>query len=385
MSRQQKRPWGAGSIHLRGDGRWTGQLFVTESTTGRRRRRTLYGKSREDVEEKLRTLVDLERRGEPIAPNSLTLAAYLEEWLNTVVSVRVRPNTLAGYRYHVDRYLKSGIGRRPLGSLTAREVRVYLDKLRGEGVGTRTVQYVHSTLRAALEDAVREEIIGKNVAKLVRVPRPPKQDRAPLTLDEVKALLQATREHRLHAMFVVFAVLGLRRSEVLGLMWADVDLDAGTLLVRHGLQRVDGKLLLLPTKTLRSRRTVALPELVVEALRAHRRRQRHEREHLGPRWGDLGYVFTTPVGTPIDPRNCSRVVQEACKTAGVRVVRLHDFRHGCVSVLLGMGVPPRTVMDIVGHTTLELTMNVYGHVSLDEKRAAMHRLGGLLDNDEGAK
>jgi integrase len=99
----------------------------------------------------------------------------------------------------------------------------------------------------------------------------------------------------------------------------------------------------------------------------------------------LGFVFTTPVGTPIDPRNCSRVVQDACKAAGVRVVRLHDFRHGCVSVLQGMGVPPRTVMDIVGHTTLELTMNVYGHVSLDEKRAAMDRLGGLLDGDEEAK
>lgn len=385
MSRQRKRPWGDGSIHLRRDGRWSGQLFVTESTTGRRRRRTLYGKTRDEVAERMQELLDLERRGEPIAPSTLTLSDYLDEWLTSVVSVRVRANTLAGYRYHVDRYLREDIGKRPLGSLTAREVRVYLDRLRARGVGTRTVQYVHGTLRAALEDAVREEIIGKNVAKLVRVPRPVKQDRTPLNVDEARMLLRQTREHRLHAMLVVFVVLGMRRSEVLGLMWEDVDLDQGTVLVQRGLQRIDGELRLLPTKTLRSRRTVPLPGLVVEALREHRRRQGQEREQLGPRWGDLGFVFTTPVGTPIDPRNCSRIVQDACRSAGVRVVRLHDFRHGAVSLLLGMGVPPRTVMEVVGHSTMDLTMTVYGHVSLNETRAAMNGFGRLLENEEGAK
>ncbi len=111
----------------------------------------------------------------------------------------------------------------------------------------------------------------------------------------------------------------------------------------------------------------------------HRGRQDAERQALGANWPDLGYVFTTPIGTPIDPRNCTRVVQRQCEVAGVRVVRLHDFRHGCVSVLLGLGVPPRTTMEIVGHTTLEMTMTVYGHVTLDDKRDAMRRLGDLLD------
>ena len=314
-------------------------------------------------------------------PATLTLEAYLREWLTQIVAVRVRGNTLSGYQFHIDRYLAPDLGRKTLGRLTAREVRLYLDSLRKRGVGARTVQYVHSTLRAALEDAVREEIISKNVAKLVRVPAPPKTEREPLTVDEVRAFLKSSRDHRLYAMFVVFAVLGMRRSEVLGLRWDDIDLDQGFLQVRRGLQRIDGQLTVLPTKTARSRRTVPLPGFVTRVLRSIARPRRLERRDLGERWPDSGYVFTTPIGTPIDPRNCTRMVQEACKKAGLRVVRLHDFRHGCVSVLLSLGVPPRTTMDIVGHSTIEMTMNVYGHVSLDDKKDAMDRLGDLLDED----
>jgi integrase len=311
----------------------------------------------------------------------LTVGRYLREWLDQVVVQRVRPNTLAGYRYHVDRYLVPGLGRRRVARLSGRDVRIYLEELRHRGVGARTVQYVHATLRAALEDAVREELLERNVAKLVRVPAPVRVERQPLTVDEVRVLLRATRGHRLHALFVVFALLGLRRSEALALRWADVDLDEGVLKVRGGLQRVDGQLMVLPTKTPRSRRSVPLPPVVVERLVEHRERQLSERDELGTGWPDLGFVFTSVVGTPLDPRNCTRVVQLACERAGVRKVRLHDFRHGCVSVLLDMGVPPRTAMEIVGHTTLEMTMNVSGHVSLESRREALNRLGDLFEED----
>jgi integrase len=250
--------------------------------------------------------------------------------------------------------------KRRLGQLSARDVRQLLATLAADGVGERTAQLAHAVLRAALEDAVREEIIARNVAKLVRAPRPVKQEREPLTVHQVRELLKATRDHRLHALFVVFALLGLRRSEALGLRWDDVDLDAGVLRVRRSLHRADGKLTVFDTKTQRSARAVPLPALVVRALRHHKLHQDAERQQLGARWPNLGYVFTTPIGTPIDPRNCTRVVQAQCKAAGLPAIRLHDLRHGCVSVLLALGVPPRTVMDIVGHSTLEMTMTVYG-------------------------
>jgi integrase len=181
---------------------------------------------------------------------------------------------------------------------------------------------------------------------------------------------------------VVLALLGLRRSEALGLRWSDVDLERGWLQVQRGLQRIDGRLVTTETKTARSRRTIPLPGVVAEALTHHRAAQEKERVELAERWPASGYVFTTPIGTPIDPRNCTRIVQDACRRAGVRVVRLHDFRHGCVSVLLGLGVPPRTAMEIAGHSTIEMTMNVYGHVTLDEKREALDRLGRLFEEGE---
>ena len=117
---------------------------------------------------------------------------------------------------------------------------------------------------------------------------------------------------------------------------------------------------------------------MIRELTAHRERQQAERRDLATAWPDSGFVFTTPIGTPIDPDNCSKIVKQAVRTAGLREVRMHDFRHGVVSALLGMGVPPRTVMEIAGHTGLEMTMNVYAHVTLDDKREALDHLEGML-------
>lgn len=372
---------GEGTAYERPGGRWAGQCYVTQ-TDGRRVRRTLYGSTRREVERKISELLEREAAGRRLPPADLTLESFMREWLDQIVSQRVRANTLAAYRFQTERYLIPDLGRRKLVTLSARELRLYFDSLRRRGVGARTVGYVHSTLRAALEDAVREELVDKNVAKLVRVPRPAKVERQPLSVGEIRTLLRKHEDHRFYALLVVLALLGLRRSEALGLTWSDVDLDAGSMQIRRGLQRIDGRLATLPTKTARSRRTIPLPRMVVEALAQHRDRQSKERVELAARWPDLGYVFTTAIGTPMDPRNCTRVVQEACRTAGVRVVRLHDFRHGCVSVLLGLGIPPRTAMDIAGHSTIEMTMNVYGHVTLDEKREALDKLGDLFEGEK---
>jgi integrase len=368
-------------VYRRQDGRWCGEIYVTEAD-GRRVRRQVYGKTRAQAEEKLVALRSKSESGVPLTPSHLTVEAYLNEWLNQIVAPRVRPNTLKAYRFHADRYLIPDLGRQKLGKLTAREFRLYLDGLKRRGVGVRSIRYVHATLRAALEDAMREELLEKNVAKLVRPPSVPRSERHPLGVEEIRALFKSTRDDRLHALFVTLALLGLRRSEVLGLRWEDVDLGAGTMTVRHGLHRVDGKLRLMETKTARSQRTIPLPAPVLATLKAHLTAQERERTQLGERWPSSGFVFTTPIGTPIDPDNCSKLVRAALKQAGVRTVRMHDLRHGCVSVLLGLGVPPRTVMEIAGHSGLEMTMNVYGHVTLDEKREALDKLGELFEEDE---
>ena len=376
-----KAPNGAGSTYKRKDGRWVASIYLTEAS-GRRVRRTVYGKTRAEALAALDELRALQRSGRPVPPGQLTLRTYLAEWLDLVVADRVRPSTLVAYRHYVERYLAPDLGDKKLAALTARELRIYLDSLRRRGVGVRSIRYVHATLRTALEDAVRDELLQRNVAKLVRAPRQPAAEPQPYTVEEAQQLLRSTRDDRLHAMYVVLCFLGLRRSELLGLMWDDVDLDLGVIRIRRGLHRVATGLETLEPKTLRSRRSIPAPRPVLEALCVHRELQAAERDKLAGSWPDLGFVFTTPVGTPIDPRNCTRVVQRACKDAGLRKVRMHDFRHGAVTIMLGLGVPPRTVMEIAGHSGLEMTMNVYGHVSLEDKRAAVDRMADAFEDGD---
>ncbi|HEY3503740.1 MAG TPA: tyrosine-type recombinase/integrase [Actinocatenispora sp.] len=382
MSEPAKRRLnGEGSIYQRKDGRWVAELYVP-LPDGTRRRKPVYGKSRTEVEGKLAKLRDMADQGMPITPGTLTVGQYLTEWVEQVAVKRVRPNTLRSYRLNIDRYLIPNLGKKKLGKLSAREVRMFLDNLSKHGTGDHTIRYVHATLRAALEDATREEIIPRNVAKLVRVAAPAKREPTPLTVEQVKILLRSARDYRLYALFVVLAVLGLRRSEVLALRWDDIDLSSGVLRVRGSLQRTSVGLELLPTKTRRSNRTVPLPAVVLRALRDHWYQSQMERADLDGRHEDSRHVFTTSIGTPIDPRNCTRYFHEQCEEAELPPVRLHDLRHGCATVLLSLGVPPRIVMEILGHSTLEMTMNTYAHVSMDNMRDALGKINDLLADED---
>lgn len=375
-----KRANREGSIYKRKDGRWVASIHV-QTSMHTWERRYLYGKTRGDVEQKLAQLREKIESDAPIAPTKLTVGAYLNEWVEHVAARRVRRSTLYNYRLYIERHLVPGLGRKRLDKLTAREVRLFLERLHDAGSGARTVQYTHATLRAALEDAVRDELIGRNVARLVRVARPPTRERQPLSAVQAKSVLKSARNDRLYALFVVLLVLGMRRSEVLGLRWTDVDLGGRALQVRHTLHRQGDALVVLPPKTERSHRTIPLPRFVADALAEHQRRQHGEKAASQGDWRDTGFVFTTRIGTPIDPRNCSRMFAAQCRRAGVPVVPLHALRHTCVSLLLSMGAPPRVVMEIVGHSALEMTMNVYGHVDLDSRRDALDRLANLFDSE----
>ncbi|WP_192778400.1 site-specific integrase [Nonomuraea africana] len=189
---------------------------------------------------------------------------------------------------------------------------------------------------------------------------------------------QASQGDRFHALYVLALCLGLRRGELLGLRWEDVDLDAGTLEVVQILQRVSGELRFVRPKTDNSERTTPLPQLCLDALKEHRKRQFAERSETWPDWEDHGLVFPSRRGTPMEPDNLRRSWGTVRKAAGLGEMRLHDLRHTCVSLLLDLGVPPHIVREIVGHSDIEVTMTIYAHASLDEKRKALGKLGDAL-------
>jgi len=199
------------------------------------------------------------------------------------------------------------------------------------------VQFVHAVLRNALECAVREEVIPRNAARLVKIATPQYAVNRGLTAPQAQAVLQAAQAQRLGALYVLALFLGLRRGELLGLRWEDVDLDGGKLEVVHTLQRVGGALQLVPPKTEGSRRTVPLPSVCVEALREHKRRQFRERSDAWPDWEDHGLVFPSRRGTPMEPDNLRRSWSVIRAAAGLPGVRFHDLRHTCVTLLLDLG------------------------------------------------
>jgi integrase len=369
---------GEGSVWLRKDGRWCAAAYLP-TLTGGRKRVTTYGHSRAEVKSKLRELLDKAARNIPATPVSLTVAVYLAEWL-THIRQHVRPNTYVGYETNVRLHLVPRIGQRKLARLTVRDVRLMVDKMRMDGHKARVVQHVHSTLRAALEHACREELVSRNVAKLVRVERPtPLKPREPLSIDEARALLLMVKDHRLNALWTLLIMLGLRRGEVCGLRWEHVDFETATLRIVQTVQRVDGKLQELGTKTRRSNRTVPLPTRCLYALADHHGMLQRRYGEAGRPWQPSGYIFGTAHGTPLEPRNLTRMWTKLCEQLGVRRVPLHALRHTCVSLLMALGVHPRVVMEIVGHSAIEMTMNVYSHVNMDTQRAALDQLDGELD------
>jgi integrase len=249
------------------------------------------------------------------------------------------------------------------------------------GLSLRTVQQLHAILRVALQHAVREVVIPRNVAKLVQVPAGQRIEVRPLSVAETRMLLAAARSERLYALCVVLLAVGLQRGEALGLRWVDIDLDGRTLRVRRTLQRAAGKLHFVPPKTARSARTVPLPAVCVSALQEHRAKQETGRRKAGDSWQESGLVFTTAIGTAVEPRNVNRWFATLCERAGLRPVRLHDLRHTCATFLLTQGVPARVVMEILGHSAINVTMNIYAHVLPEVQRAAADRLDELLSTD----
>ncbi|MDP9343717.1 MAG: site-specific integrase [Actinomycetota bacterium] len=337
----------------------------------------MYGRTRAEVAHKLRLAQQAAAEGRLVLDERRTLGAYLDWWLTEEVALRVRESTAVSYKQKV-RHIQHAIGRVRLSRLGPVHVDHLLKDLHQAGLSPRGVQYVHAVLRSALQKAEQLGLIGRNVAGLVKPPPVPRFEVRPLTVEEAKELLKAVDGHRLSALYAVALAVGLRAGEALGLSWEDIDLDAGTLRVRRSLQRLNGRLVYTPPKSKNAARTIALPPALVATLQAHRTRQAAERLRRGDGWRDHGLVFPSEVGTPLEPRNLTRHFHETCKKAGLDRRRFHDLRHTCGSLLAAQGVHPRVAMEILGHSQIRLTMEVYTHVASELQREATGRVQDLL-------
>ncbi|MEV5557297.1 site-specific integrase [Nonomuraea wenchangensis] len=393
---------------------WAGYVWVT-TPEGKKTRKWAYGKTREETHEKWLKLHELARRG-PVVTKSPKLSDYLSYWFTNVVEPNLAPKTAANYEMFVRLYIVPVLGTKRLDKLTVRDVQDWLNKLRRSclccdqgkdaarpekhsnpkrrrrccAIGKCckslpsewTVHDAYMTLRAALSNAVREETLTRNVAANVKMSVPRKRKVKPWSVEEARAFLESARKNNdpMYPAYVLVLVLGLRLGETLGLRWADVDLDRAEMTIGWQIQRVAGKLLHRQTKTDASDATLPFPEIVTTALRARQRARDIAREAAGDHWQETGLVFTTASGRPIEPSNFRRSFANACAKAGVRKVHVHATRKTCASLLVALDVHPRVAMQILRHSQISVTMNVYSEVSSTETRRALKKLGDHLDS-----
>jgi integrase len=357
----RKRNAGEGSIFERADGRWCAQLDLGWES-GRRRRKYVYGATAAEVQDQLLKARSDLKAGLPVATDRQTVEQFLDRWLEAV-RPSVRPRTFQGYAILVRNHIVPELGRLRLDKLAPQHVQAALVRKSASGLSSQTVRHIRAILRIALNQAIKWELVARNAASLSVVPKLEHKGFRSLSPDDARHLLDAARGERLDAVYTVALSLGLRMGEILGLRWQDVDLDGAMLTVNQAIYRIAGKgLVAAEPKTDRSRRALFLPDGVLRALRAHRLRQLQERLAAGSRWHDSGLVFTSSIGTPLEPRNLFRSFKTLLRKAGLPDVRFHDLRHSAASLLLAQGVPMRAVMELLGHSNISTTADIYSHV-----------------------
>ena len=369
-----RRTSGQGSVYVRRDGRWVGQVLLP--TGGRK---YVYGRTQREVTDKMAKVVADAGAGVMPAPERLTVGDVLHQWLTESANYTVRPSTYRSYSAIARLHLVPELGRVRLNTLEPYQVERLLRKKLDAGLSPRRVQYIHAVLRRALNRAVRWGWVGRNVATLVDAPRVRRRRRKPFTPDEIGRLFDELEGERLEALYVLALTTGLRQGELLALFWSDVDLSDGRLSVTRSLQRIDGRVDFVEPKSERSVRTVPVPQFACEVLSRHRQAQTREREAAGARWhGGDDLVFCTVDGRPLHGGTVTHHFYRILERAKIPRRRFHDLRHSCATVLAAKHVPPRVAMEILGHSQISLTMEVYTDVLSETQREAGEQMDEFM-------
>lgn len=352
---------------------WQGRITVT-AHDGTQKRKTVYGKTKTEVADKLK---ELSASSCP-DPAAETVAAWLMEWLDVYARPALKQTTWESYETQVRIHLVPAFGPMKLKDLTTPVLQRFFNAKSASGLSPRSVRYIHQVLNQAFKKAKKLHMVGKNPCDDVELPAGEKPRIRPLFPDELKVFLETARSSLHYVALLLEWATGLRRGELLGLEWQDVDFRRGAVHVRQSLVRTRDRGLMVSTpKTRSSLRTVHIPSEVVTELRTHRRRQAEDRLKYGLTWsGDL--VFCGEGGRPLDPRAFTRVFERIIERAGLPRVSFHDMRHSHATMLLALGESSKVAQERLGHARVSTTMDVYQHVIPEMQKRAVDKLEALL-------
>jgi len=382
---------GLGSVfHDQARDRW-GCAITTTMPDGRRRQVTTWHASEKQAEQARVRRLGEQARGDAVAPDRRTVTQFLDLWLADVVRPEAKPRTYERYAREVRLRIVPSIGHLRLQRLSPHHVHRWLATVRATGLAPSTILLCYAVLHAALDRAVRWEMLARNPADRVDRPTAPRPRVEPYTVEQARALLTTIGDHRQAPLYRVALALGLRLGELAGLRWSDLDLDdpRPTLTIAQQTYRVnvapgETRLHTDTPKSEAAARRIRLPAPLVAVLIAHRERLVGLRRLAGPRWRAHDLVFPTSVGTPFEPRNINRQFHLFRVKAGLPHRRPHDLRHSAASFMLAEGVPLKTIQSILGHATFALTADTYSHLSHEMEDDAADRIGAVIDRLAGS-
>jgi integrase len=371
MSRK-RRGRGEGSIYQEADGRWTATISLGSDGQGKRRRRKVRGKSKGEVQEKLRQLYTSTAAALNADAGALTVAEYLNRWLDTTASRSVRHGTLTRYEQLVRLRILPHLGSVRLSKLTPSHIEMFFTDLGNAGISPRGQQMAGNVLGRALKDAIRLKLITSNPVRDVVKPKPPKPEMKVWDADQASSFLKAAMKDRLYCLYVMAIVTGMRSGELFALEWDDVEWETGSVLVKRTLEEVKGQLTVKEVKTAKGRRRIDLPRFALEALRSHRGRMQSEGH-------DSRITFCDETGGWLRRPNVTRrSFRPLIASAKVPLIRFHDLRHTAATILLLENVHPKIVSERLGHASIEITLNTYSHALPTLQRDVANKLEGVF-------
>ena len=373
-----------GSVRKRGS-TWTYVVYMGRDANGKKRHQWRGGfRTKRECEAALTEALERRRTGTWADPGEQTVGEFLTQWL-AATKPSLRDSTAANYEVIVAKWILPRLGNQRLANLDAARIQALYGELSASGrrdggpLSPRSVRYVHAILRHALGDAVRWGVLPRNPAQFVD---PPRQQRAELkvwSVDQVRAFLEHVAGDRLHALWLLMIATGMRRGEALGLRWGDVDFQRGAVAIRRSRVVTDGWTVAeSEPKTSRGRRLVSVDPATMTALRAWRKEQVAERLRAGDVWQRGDWVFTTELGEPLHPQTVTRMFGRLVQEAGLPELRLHGLRHTSATLALAAGIHPRVEADRLGHSTVQLTLDVYSHAVQSVEVDAAAKMGALI-------
>ena len=377
----KKRANGEGNIRKRSDGRWEGRYTAGhDPVTGKRITKNVLGKTQAEVREKLRRTIE-ETRGLDVArAGEYTTGQWLEVWFNDYAMLKVRPSSHQTYRGYLDHHIKPYIGNIPLTKLSSLDLQRLYKKLLSDGrvdrieskkqpkgLSAKTVRNIHQIISSALKLAVEQKLIARNPAEGCALPKVERKEMQTLPVEQLTSFLREAKESGVYEMYYIDLATGLRRGELLGLKWSDIDLEKGDLRVQRQIGRIDGKIIEMPLKTKNAYRTLPLSADAINVLMQQRRKT-----------GNSEWVFPSPTGGPMSPDSVLHMLHRVLKRAGLPKVRFHDLRHTFATLALQNGVDIKTVSGMLGHFSAGFTLDTYAHVTTSAKREAAKTMGNIL-------